>query len=670
MNEQEWTRSFVNIAELLLGNKTLDSVFDTIAQTACSFFNASASSIMLFDRDREFLTIARSYNLSPEYLKAVKVRRGEEVAGKVCDEKKPRLITDAVSLFEQLRADFTVQWIKREGLQSLVCAPLLLKDEAIGCLNIYFRYPLHSFEDQSHLDFFTKLAALSIAHIRLIEESRERSEMLSVLSDIGLFLTSSFDRDEIMKTFLTTAVRITNTEDGTLILINEPPNGQSTNCDYRLEMKEPKIYQSVSRHESTLLKEIIKSRKPLIVPDLQSFKDIELDDLILPEGGMIANPLFAKDRILGMLCVHRSRTRPFTREETDYLMILCGHASAALENVRLYDTIAGEAKETAMLYEISQSFISSLDIDKLLGNILKRFIDVFGFLNLAIFLLDEQTQELKLRSYINYPENIRNLRIKVGETGITGHVAATKEMYYAPDVRRDKHYYRGVSEAKSEVCFPLMIGDRIIGVLDVESPELNGFSPDNVNLLSILCAQIAIALENSRLYEEARVLSLTDPLTLLPNRRSFEMTLDNEIRRSDRYHRSFCVIMIDFDNFKFYNDKFGHPAGDEIIKRFANLMKESIRDVDFLGRYGGDEFIAILPETEAIFAGEVADRMRKKIASQNLNPPITLSIGIATFPHDSRNRDRLINLADQACYESKQMGGNRTSYAVSNGKQP
>jgi diguanylate cyclase (GGDEF)-like protein len=159
-------------------------------------------------------------------------------------------------------------------------------------------------------------------------------------------------------------------------------------------------------------------------------------------------------------------------------------------------------------------------------------------------------------------------------------------------------------------------------------------------------------------------MSLTDPLTGLPNRRSFEMTLNNEIKRSDRYRRSFAVIMVDYDNFKIYNDKFGHPAGDEILMRFSFLMKESIRDVDFLGRYGGDEFVIILPETETIFAGEVADRMRKRIAAQPLDPRITISVGIAMFPNDTRDRDELIRLADQACYESKQLGGNRISYAA------
>jgi diguanylate cyclase (GGDEF)-like protein len=182
-------------------------------------------------------------------------------------------------------------------------------------------------------------------------------------------------------------------------------------------------------------------------------------------------------------------------------------------------------------------------------------------------------------------------------------------------------------------------------------------------MLTGLSAQIAIALENSRLFEEAKKLSLTDPLTSLPNRRSFEIFLNGEIRRASRYRRTFSLLMIDYDNFKNYNDAYGHIAGDDILQTFSLLLKETIRDVDFLGRYGGDEFIAVLPETDRTFALEVAERMRKKIQNQKLNPAITLSIGIASFPNDSDNQEMLINLADRACYEAKELGGNCVNFA-------
>jgi diguanylate cyclase (GGDEF)-like protein len=367
--------------------------------------------------------------------------------------------------------------------------------------------------------------------------------------------------------------------------------------------------------------------------------------------------------MIGILFMDAKTPRDFTKIELDYLQILCSQAAVALDNTLLYDKVNREAKEMAILYEVSRSFISTLDFDKLLRNILQQLKNTFGFLNLAIMLVDEGTQEIYPRSYINYPDHIKNMRFKIGKEGITGHVAQTKEMYYCPDVSKDPYYRPGADEAKSEICFPLIIGDRIIGVLDVESLEYDGFSGENIDMLTGLSAQIAIALENSRLFEEAKKLSLTDPLTTLPNRRSFEIFLNAEVRRASRYRRTFSLLMIDFDNFKNYNDAYGHIAGDDILHTFSLLLKETIRDVDFLGRYGGDEFIAVLPETDRTFALEVAERMRKKILNQELNPQITLSIGIASFPNDSDNVEMLINLADRACYEAKQLGGNCVNFA-------
>jgi diguanylate cyclase (GGDEF)-like protein len=307
--------------------------------------------------------------------------------------------------------------------------------------------------------------------------------------------------------------------------------------------------------------------------------------------------------------------------------------------------------------------MSTLDFDKLLVNILERLKNTFGYLNLAILLVDEETQELYPRSYINYPKYIKKLRFKIGRDGISGHVAETKKMYYSPDVSKDPYYIVGAEKAKSELCFPLMLGDRVIGTLDVESPEIDGFTEDDMKLLSGLSAQIAVALYNSQLFEQTKALSLTDPLTSLPNRRSFDMFIEAEIRRAGRYHRSFSLLMVDFDNFKKYNDAFGHPAGDKILKKCSQLMKETIRDVDFLGRYGGDEFISVLPETDSTFALEVAERMRKTIAAQSIEPRITLSIGIAAFPQDSNSKNTLIEIADDACYEAKQLGGDCVNFA-------
>lgn len=664
MIEDGLYRNLTSITESLLEKKGLDSVFDAITKTACSFFNASASSIMLFDESKEYLRITRSHNLSPEYLKVVKVHKNQEVAGKVCQAKKPRFISDVIKLFKEIGDDFTIQWARKEGLVSLVCAPLLLKDEPIGCLNIYYRSVHDVFTDESALEFFTRLAALSIEYSKLIHQSEEKTRILTVLEEVGLLLTSSFDIDKIMQVFLSTAVSITKTDAGGLILIDETEKKVLDAYEYTIGTDVPKRYNSSARLTEGISGDILRTKKPVIISDLNKYNNINPTSTGKNRAAVAGIPLIAREKMIGILFVDSFSPRDFTKSEIDYLTILCSQAAVALDNTQLYKKIRWEVKEMGLLYEVSRSFISTLDFDQLLINILQRLKETFGYLNLAIMLVDEEKQELYPRSYINYPAHIKKLRFKIGEEGITGRVAGTRKMYYCPDITKDPYYRLGSEQAKSEVCFPLLIGDRLIGVLDVESPELNGFAQDDIDLLSGLSAQIAIALENSRLFEEAKSLSLTDPLTDFPNRRSFEIFMQAEIKRAGRYHRPFSILMIDFDNFKDYNDTFGHLAGDKILKEFSQLMKETIRDVDFLGRYGGDEFIAVLPETDRTFALEVAQRMGKKIASRNIEPKITLSIGIASFPQDGFEKNTLIELADRACYEAKQLGGDCVNFAT------
>jgi diguanylate cyclase (GGDEF)-like protein len=663
MAVDELYKNLTIITESILEKRSLERVFDAITKTACTFFNASASSIMLFDKNNEYLKIARSYNLSPEYLKVVKVHKDEEVAGKVCQTKKPRFIKSVIDLFKNVEDDFTVEWANKEGLVSLMCAPLLLKDEPIGCLNIYYRRRKEAFEDLSALDIFTRMAALSIEYSKLIHQSEEKTEILTVLGEVGLHLTSLLDINEIMKVFLSTAILITKSDAGGLILIDEKKQKVVDAYEYSQGADTPARYKSSARLNKGISGEILRTKKPVVISDMSKYNNANPTTVEKKRAAVAGIPLIAREKLIGILYVDSYKPREFTKSEIDYLGILCHQAAIALDNTLLYKTITREAQEMALLYEVSQSFISTLNFDQLLKNILQRLKNTFGYLNLAIMLIDEEKNELYPRSYINYPDRIKNLRFRIGKDGITGHVAGTKHMYYSPDLLKDPYYKSGADEAKSELCFPLMIGDRLIGVLDVESPEYDGFTKDDINMLSGLSAQIAIALDNSQLYEKAKTLSLTDPLTLLPNRRSFDLFIDSETKRAGRYHRPFAVLMIDFDNFKDYNDAFGHPAGDKILQIFSKLMKDTIRDVDFLGRYGGDEFICVLPETDRTFALEVAERMRKIIAAQKIEPNITLSIGIASFPQDSNNKDTIIRLADQACYEAKQLGGNCVNFA-------
>ncbi len=560
------------------------------------------------------------------------------------------------------KGDDMFDLIKHEGIVSAVTVPLTIGAKPIGCINAYYHRPAKEFRRREDLDLFAKFAALAIHREHMARLSSEKTEMLDRLEEIASLPSTETQTKPAMKVILSTALRIADADSARLILVDEASSVIINAYEYKKDGRQVREYASSARLREGISGEILSTRKIKTVADLRKFNNANPVAIKKRRVAVAGIPLVARDNVIGILYVDHFKPKKFTKKELDYLVILSHQAAIVLDNILLNEIVQREAKETALLYEVSQSLISTLDFDQLLNNILRHLKETFDFLNLSVLLVDEEKNVLYTHSSITYTPEDDDRRLRIGKDGITGHVAETRRIYYSPDVRKDNHYVSGMEGTRSEACFPLLVGERLIGVLDVESSEINGFAQDAIRLLASLSAQIAIAMDNARLYEETKKLSLTDPLTSLSNRRSFDIFIDAEIKRAERYRRTFVVMMADFDNFKNYNDKYGHSAGDIILQKLSKIMKEIIRDVDFLCRYGGDEFVAILPETDASFALDVAERMRKRIAAQRISPKITLSIGIASFPHDARDKSRLIDLADQACFEAKQRGGNRVLF--------
>lgn len=211
---------------------------------------------------------------------------------------------------------------------------------------------------------------------------------------------------------------------------------------------------------------------------------------------------------------------------------------------------------------------------------------------------------------------------------------------------------------------PIRIKDRVAGVFNVNHAKENAFSDEALSFFESLAQLIATAMENARLYEEARRLSNTDPLTGLYNHGFFKKALDIEVEKSKRHGHPLSLLMIDIDFFKKVNDTFGHGAGDKALKQLSDLFKTTCRKIDVVARYGGEEFSVIGPETDKDEARALAERIRKMTADNtfSVNGPeekrfnLTVSIGIASCPRHTQDPDRLIVLADRALYMAKDRG--------------
>ena len=295
-----------------------------------------------------------------------------------------------------------------------------------------------------------------------------------------------------------------------------------------------------------------------------------------------------------------------------------------------------------------------------------------------MLMLDPQRSELATAATYGFPEGSPDdLRIRVGQ-GAAGRAAAEGEIVLVNDVSKEPDYlpYPTRPAAGSFLAIPLKYKDRVVGVLDFSRPAVGAFAEEEIQLLAAIANQAAMAIVNARLFQETVELSLTDPLTGTANRRHLFSRLEMEVTRAQRFGNDLSFIMIDVDHFKLYNDRNGHPAGDEVLKGVAASMLRTVRKIDTVARYGGEEFAVILPQIRRDEAMAVAEKLRRAIsqiafpyADSQPGGQVTVSVGLAHYPTDAPDLHQLLVRADAALYAAKNGGRNRL-VAYSSGMQP
>lgn len=214
---------------------------------------------------------------------------------------------------------------------------------------------------------------------------------------------------------------------------------------------------------------------------------------------------------------------------------------------------------------------------------------------------------------------------------------------------------------KSVLAVPLIHDKNIIGIVRVDADEQNRFSQEDISVISILVNVAAMTVENLRLLEKTKELSIIDGLTGTYVRKFFDERLQEEITRASRFKKSLCLILCDIDYFKKFNDTYGHREGDEALKTFSQVLRRICRETDIVARYGGEEFAAILPETSKEECMKIAENIRKEFNREDINGQhLTVSQGVSSFPDDAHGHNQLIRRADERLYKAKSSGRNRT----------
>jgi len=338
---------------------------------------------------------------------------------------------------------------------------------------------------------------------------------------------------------------------------------------------------------------------------------------------------------------------------------------------RLYINLEMANKELAVLYEVAKNLGAHLDLSKTLGLILQETRRVVNYHTAVIYLWEEEEQVL-MPTAIRSPfhEQLRDIIYSLGE-GLVGGVAKAREPEIVYDTKKEPSL-RGIPGInqflRSLLVIPLILDDKLIGVIAVGKKDPYAYGPKQLRILGSLGGQVAVAMENAMLYKKIEKLAVTDGLTKVYNHRYFYKRIEEESERSRRYGTTYSLLMLDLDFFKKFNDTYGHRAGDAALSTVSRVLKENTRSVDVVSRYGGVEFAVILPETDAVPARLVAERIRRAIEDTPIQvadgaPPVrvTVSMGIATCTQDAAYPNEVIELADKALYYSKRTGKNRVS---------
>ncbi len=345
---------------------------------------------------------------------------------------------------------------------------------------------------------------------------------------------------------------------------------------------------------------------------------------------------------------------------------------AHLEVIRLADQLENKNRAISQFYDFLRSVAATLDSQKVYSSVLAKFSEIMRSERSSLMILNEQSNELALEAAVGADfQRFGPVRVKLGE-GIAGEVLASGAALMVRDVETDQRIprpRRGQYKTGSFISYPITLGPRKVGVINL-SDRVDGSAYENedLSLLELMAPQLALIIERTEWHRKAEAyqqMSLTDPLTGLPNRRYLEERLYEEVERSKRHDTPLSFMIIDVDRFKGYNDIYGHTNADRVLVKTAHMLKRGIRAIDMSARFAGDEFCIVLPETQINDAGRIAERLRKAINQTEYRTEhgetmgkVTISIGVSSFSPTRQSPLAIIETADRALYHAKTLGRN------------
>lgn len=429
-------------------------------------------------------------------------------------------------------------------------------------------------------------------------------------------------------------------------------------ANMRLRGNSP-IVKSLEKEQKILHRETLQ-----ILPAFLSLWPQEKEEIETKNISMFM-PLISRDRLIAILVLGEKISGRYSLEDINIIEDASARVAVSMEKEYLREQLREREEELSVINNSNVILSSSLDIQESFGAFIEELKKVIDVAWAGIVLIEDSKLVTMALSSPEMGAYQIGDKVPMEGTG-TGWVIIQKKPFIEYDLALEKYF--STSDhwlelgMRTTAYFPLIAKGRIIGSLIITSKLPNAYGPRHIKLLEQLASQIAMPLENSQLYAKAEKKARIDELTRLLNRRSLDEMLDSEISRHSRYGGAFSLAILDLDSFKFYNDTYGHLAGDGLLQDVGKAIKASIRTADFAFRYGGDEFAILLPQTTTEAALQVLERVRKTIAETVKTDKIhiTTSIGLASWPDDGISHTDIIAAADVTLYRAKRNGGNQT----------
>ena len=422
---------------------------------------------------------------------------------------------------------------------------------------------------------------------------------------------------------------------------------------------------------------VVRHHAPVLVPDTRTdTRYVNVDIRIRSE---MTTPLLLGEECLGALNVESRRPEAFGEADLDLLETLGARAAAALNNARLHTAEREQRALADTLRDITLTLSTELNPETILDVLLDHVARVVPYDSACIMFYETRQNRVYIGRWRGYEalgmaDEAAALSVPLQSYVNLERMARSRQPAVVRNTHDDPEWVLTTlgRHIGSWAGAPIVARGQLLGFISLDKCEPDFYTAAQAQRLASFAAAAGLALENARLYAEQQRLAITDGLTGIANRRQFDLVLARELSRSRRFKRPVGLIMLDLDDFKAYNDAWGHLAGDDMLKRLALLLSQGVRAMDSVARYGGEEFAVVLPEATEADAAQVAERLR--VASgQMLNGPdgraVTISLGVAVSAEGGEAAETLIEAADGALYAAKRAGKNRSVVWPNRGAQ-